>query len=113
MLPSPYRLKKKSDFEFLLKKGKSHSSGLVAIKFIDNSEQNSRFGFLAAKKSFKKATLRNKVRRKLREQLQQRLALIKPGKDIVIIARSGIEKYKSVEVGKQIEILLAQAKLLK
>ncbi len=113
MLPKPHRLKKKNDFESLLKRGKSQNGELMAIKFIGNSQQNSRFGFLIAKRNFKKATLRNKIRRMLREQLRQRLALIKPGNDIMVIAKSGIEKQKSAEVGRQIEIILARADLLK
>lgn len=113
MLPCPYRLKKKSDFELLLKRGKSQNGELLSIKFISNSEKNSRFGFLAPKKNFKKATLRNKIRRKLREQIRQRLSLIRIGNDIIVIARPGIENQKSTEIGKQIEILLARTGLLK
>lgn len=113
MFPKLYRLKKKSNFERLLKNGKSQSGRLLAIKFIDSLGEGNRFGFLAPKKSFKKATQRNKVRRKLREQFRQKLSIIKPGVDIIVIAKPGIESQKSTEIGKQIEILLSQAKLLK
>lgn len=80
---------------------------------MDSSGEGNRFGFLVPKKSFKKATQRNKIRRKLREQFRQRFPLIKPGNDIIVIAKPGIESQKSIEIGRQIEILLAQAKLLK
>jgi len=113
MLPRLYRLKKKSDFDHLLKKGKLENTQFLAIRFINNSQQNSRFGFLAAKKNFKKATLRNKIRRRLRELVGQKLLSIKPGNDIILIARPGIEDKKPVEVKESLEILLEQARLFK
>ena len=113
MLPRLYRLKKKSDFDRLLKKGKFQNGRFLAIKFVSNDQENSRFGFLAAKKNFKKAALRNKIKRRLREMVRQKLSLVKPGYDIVLIARPGIEDKKPVEIKKQIEILLEQAGLFK
>ncbi len=115
MLPRLYRLKKKSDFDRLLKKGKLNSrfGEFLAIRFICNNQQNSRFGFLAAKKNFKKATLRNKIKRRLREMVRQKLSLVKPGYDIVLIARPGIENKRPAEVKESLEILLEQARLFK
>ena len=113
MLPKLYRLKKKSDFDRLLKKGKIENTQFLAIRFIDNNQQNSRFGFLAAKKNFKKATLRNKIRRRLRELIGQRLFLIKPGNDIALIARPGIEDKRPIEAKELLETILKQAKLFK
>ena len=117
MLPRLYRLKKKSDFDHLLKKGKLESHGFLAIRFINGeqapSQENSRFGFLVAKKNFKKAVLRNKIRRRLRELVGQKLSLIKPGNDIILIARSGIENKQLTEVKESLEIVLERARLLK
>ena len=117
MLPRLYRLKNKSDFDHLLKKGKIENTQFLAIRFIDRtksqSQQNSRFGFLAAKKNFKKAVLRNKIRRRLRELIGQRLFLIKPGNDIALIARPGIEDKRPIEAKELLETILKQAKLFK
>lgn len=113
MLPRLYRLKKKNDFDRLLKKGKFQNGRFLAIKFVSNDQENSRFGFLVAKKNFKKATLRNKIRRRLREMVRQKLFSIKLGNDIVLIARPGIEDKKPAEVKELLEILLEQARLFK
>ena len=117
MLPRLYRLKKKSDFNRLLKNGinSRYFNESLSIKFIGRieSQENSRFGFLVAKKYFKKATLRNKIRRKLRELIGQKLSLIKSGNDIVLIAKPGIENKKSIEIDKSLKIILEQAMLFK
>lgn len=113
MLARLYRLKKRNDFSRLLENGKTKTTKFLSIKFIDNNQETSRFGFLAGKKVFKKASLRNKIKRRLREALKENLSLIEPGKDIVFFARTGFEDRKATEVKEEILYILKLAGLIK
>ena len=113
MLARLYRLKKRKDFSRLLKNGKAKTTKFLSIKFIDNNQETSRFGFLAGKKTFKKASLRNKIKRRLRQALKENLFLIEPGKDIVFFARTGFEDRSAIEAKEEIAYLLKMANLIK
>lgn len=113
MLPSRYRLRKKSDFARVFKNGKSRNSRFLTVRFIDNGCPLSRLGLLASKKVFKKASQRNRVKRKLREAARLNLSRINPGRDIIFIARGGLEKNTLKEMEEMILFLLEEAGLLK
>ncbi|MDP3093838.1 MAG: ribonuclease P protein component [bacterium] len=113
MLPRLYRLKKESDFDRLFKKGMVKSGEFLTIRFIDNGRGTSRFGFVVGSKSFKKASLRNKLKRKLREAVKGNLALIEPGKDVAFAAKTGAIDKSVKETGEHIFSLLNQAGLIK
>lgn len=113
MLPNRYRLRKKSDFARVLKNGQGRNSRFLAIKFVDNDDSFSRLGLLASKKAFKKASQRNRVKRKLREAARLNLSRINPGRDIIFIARGGLEKNTLKEMEEMILFLLEEAGLLK
>ena len=128
MLPSRYRLRKKSDFARVLKNGQSRNSRCLALRFVDNGNSfsrlrtslrenlNSRFtriGLLASKKFFKKASQRNYVKRKLREAARLNLSRINPGWDIIFMARAGLEKKTLKETEATILSLLEEAGLVK
>ncbi len=127
MLPSRYRLREKSDFARVLKNGKSRGSQFLAIRtlprknlspvrsgvrFISNDCPVSRLGFVVGKKTFKKASQRNRIKRKLREATRPNLPLIKTGQDLIFIARGGLEKKNSKEIKEMILYLLKEANLL-
>jgi ribonuclease P protein component len=113
MLSRLYRLKKRSDFSRLLENGKTKTTKFLSIKFIDNNQEMSRFGFLAGKKVFKKASFRNKIKRRLREALKENLSLVEPGKDIVFFARTGFEDRSARETSEEMLYLLKTANLIK
>jgi ribonuclease P protein component len=113
MLPSPNRLRNKSDFARVLKNGKSKNSQFLSLRFIGNDCPLSRLGLLVSKKAFKKANQRNRIKRKLREALRANLSPIRPGQDIIFIARAGLEKNTSKEMARTILSLLEEAGLVK
>lgn len=127
MLPKINRLKKKKDFERVLKEGKGYSliSGKLYIKIIENNLKNSRFGFIVSRKFSKKAVIRNRAKRKLRELINLELAEIKkgingrrpltthPGVDVVLIALPGLETKNFWEIEKVINKLFKKAGILK
>jgi ribonuclease P protein component len=111
VLPKAHRLKKKKDFERVFKKGKGKREGFLFLKFIENERNISRVGFVVSKKISKKATLRNRIKRKLREATRMLLPEIKPGFDIVIVAKKGIENLNFWETKENLEKLFKKSNL--
>jgi len=106
VLPKKHRLKKKKEFERVFKKGKSAKKDFLFIKFIKNSLDTTRFGFIVSRKISKKAVVRNKVKRRLREATREMLPEIKPGYDIVVVAQRGIEKLNFFQIKDNLKELL-------
>lgn len=76
-----------------------------------NGQETVRCGFIAGKK-VGGAVERNRARRLLREAFRARLPRIKPGWDLVWIARAPIIEVKLDAVGKEMDDLLLRGKLL-
>jgi len=67
-------LKKKKDFEQVIKKGKKIEKAFLVLKFFENSlEEVTRVGFVVSQKISKKASLRNQIKRRLREIIKNNL----------------------------------------
>ena len=91
-------------------RGRSLGRGsLIVIKALPNSLSFSRYGFIVSKR-VGKAVQRNRVKRLLREILRQ--TPVKPGWDIVFIARPEAAKASYAELGDMISGLLYQANLI-
>ncbi len=108
MLPFENRIKKRRDFERILKEGKLLYSEILTIKFLENNLNLIRFGFVVSKKISKKAVTRNKIKRKLREQIRLRLIKFKKGFDLIIIAKKNIIGKESKDIGRVIEELFSK-----
>jgi ribonuclease P protein component len=113
MLPKKHRLKKKKDFEKVIKKGKGARGDFLNLKFLTNNLKVVRVGFVVGQKISKKATVRNRVKRRLREVMRINLKKIKPGYDLIFFTRKGIEEKNFWEIKEIVEQLLKKAKLLK
>lgn len=94
---------KKKDLEAVFKKGKTKTSKLVFLKILKNNLDNNRFGIVVSKKISKKAVNRNKTKRRLREIIRQ--AHIKPGFDIIIIAKPEIIDKNYQDIKNELEDL--------
>ncbi len=112
MLPKENRLKKKKDFERVIKKGKFFRDDFLVLKKIKNDLPLTRVGFIVSQKVSKKAVLRNKVKRKLREVVRASLGKIKSGYDVIFFTRKGIEEKEFAELKNSVEGLLKKARLL-
>ena len=82
---------------------------LVVVKVLPNELEFSRYGFSVAKE-VGKSVVRNRVRRLLREIA--RITIVKPGWDIVFIARPGAASADYHQLKKSIEKLLLRANLI-
>ena len=77
-----------------------------------NGLPESRFGFSVSRR-IGKAVVRNKIKRRLREATRLRMAQIRPGWDIVFIARKPIGQASYQEIDAACARLLRRASLLR
>ena len=91
------------------KSGKAGVDNLIVMKALPNEFEFSRYGFSVAK-DVGKAVVRNRVRRLLREVV--RMTSVKPGWDIVFIARPSAVTADYHELKRSIEKLLLRARLI-
>ena len=82
-----YSLKKNSDFHRLYAKGKSAATPYLVLYCRKNRLGHNRAGYTVSVK-LGHAVVRNRVRRRLREIVRLNAAAVKPGFDLVIVARS-------------------------
>jgi len=78
------RLTTNSQFATVFKEGRYWANDLMTIKAVPNGRELRRFGFTTSRKTGPAVT-RNRIKRILREAVRQNP--VKPGWDIVIIAR--------------------------
>ena len=100
---------KPSQYALVHSRGSFWSSNLLMMKALPNGLDYCRCGFVVSKR-VGKAVARNRVMRLLREVVRQ--TPIKPGWDIVFIARPEAEKSGFAELKSLIWRLTSQAKLL-
>lgn len=103
-------LTKRSQYLAVYKAGKAAADNFLVAKVLANGLDVSRIGFSVTKETGK-ATVRNRIRRLLKENA--RMLPIKPGWDIVFIARKGIIKADFHMLGKSMSRLLERSAALR
>jgi len=102
-------LTKRAQFGLVYDGGNSWVSKAIVMKALPNGLDLSRYGFTVSRR-VGKAVVRNRVRRLLREILRQ--TPLRPGWDIIFIARSPAARYNYASLGKSVKGLLFRAGLL-
>jgi ribonuclease P protein component len=105
----PWALTKKAQYKRVYDLGSGRGDRLIVVKNVANGLEFSRCGFSTTKR-LGKAVVRNRVRRILKEIA--RTAQIKPGWDIVFIARQGAAEANYHEIKKSVEKSLLRAELV-
>lgn len=106
-----FRLTRSTNFERVRRFGKSYAHPLIVLIALPNQEQNTCFG-VAAGRSVGNAVRRNRAKRLLRAALQQYLPDVKPGWDVVLIARRTMTGATFQQTVSALAALLGRAKLL-
>ncbi len=103
-------LKNNWQFERVRRTGRSWAVGMVVLNAAPNGQDLVRYGFITGKK-VGNAVKRNRARRLIREAVRHRLAQVKPGWDLVWIARPSIVEATAATVAQAIDEALRRAKL--
>ena len=101
-----------NDFRRIYARGKSYVSPLVVVYALKNRTKNVRVGITTSKK-VGNAVQRNRSRRVIREALRALAPRVRPGFDLVLVARGKTPYVKSTDVRRQLERQLQAAGLLR
>lgn len=112
MLPKKNRLRRKREFEEVLRKGTVAKGKFFVLRIKDSKSEFSRFGFVVSTKISKKAVVRNKVKRRARNIVRELLESLRKNIDGVFIALPGVEKASFDEMKSDILSLLNKFSLL-
>lgn len=89
MLPQQNRLRRSNDFLRVYRQGRSKANSVLVLYRLPNGMKESRYGFSISKK-IGKAHVRNLYKRRLGEMVRQHVNTLRPGYDIIIVARKPI-----------------------
>ncbi len=101
-----------NDFRRLYARGKSYVTPVVVIYVMKNRTKNLRVGITTSKK-IGNAVLRNRSRRVIREAFRGLADRVRPGTDLVFVARGKTPYVKSTEVLRHMERQLSAAGLFR
>lgn len=101
-----------NDFRRIYARGKSYVSPLVVVYTLKNRTKNMRVGITTSKK-VGNAVQRNRSRRVIREAFRALAPRVRPGFDLVLVARGKTPYVKSTDVRRQLERQLQAAGLLR
>jgi ribonuclease P protein component len=106
-----YRVRANERFQEIRKQGTSYPSELLVLSALPNDLPYSRFGFSVSNR-IGGAVVRNRIKRRLREAIRLRMDQIKPGWDLVFIARQPIRRADYQQMDAACARLLRRAHLL-
>ncbi len=107
----PEVLRNKKDFSSLYNKGKSVGERCLVLIYRKNGLSYNRMAFLASKK-VGGSVERNRARRLLKESFRTLDHPVKPGYDLLFIARRSIIRLKCADVKKSMEAALRKTNLM-
>lgn len=112
MLPKTFRLKKKYEFNYIYKKGKSSHTKELTLFYSKNKNNHKRVGFSVSKK-YGNAVERNRIKRVLREVLRQMLPNLKDEFNYIFIVKNEIKSKEFNQIFKIVNNILDKNDLIK
>lgn len=107
----PNVLRRDKDFTAIYKKGKSVGERYIVLFYRKNRLPYNRTAFLASKK-VGNSVIRNRARRLMKESYRDLEMSLKPGYDLIMIARNTICGLKCAEVKKSMESAFNKSKII-
>ncbi len=99
------------EFQRVYKKGQSYPGRYAVLYYLKTNHATLRMGITATKK-IGKACVRNRARRLIYENMRLVIPAMKPGCDIVVVARNAIVGADFFALGKELKRLLQKAEAL-
>jgi len=107
-----YRLRKRRDFSYTYKKGKSVANQYLVLVYRRTGFCVTRAGFSVSKK-FGNSVKRNRIRRQLREIYRKRIPHVKEGYDLIFVVRKNARDVEFSKLEEAVDNLLKRAELFK
>ena len=107
-----FRVRKNQRFQEIRKLGRSYTSKLLVLCLLQNNLPYSRCGFSVSSR-IGNAVHRNRIKRRLREAVRLRMDTIKPGWDLVFIARHPVRSADYQDLDTACARLLRRAHLFR
>ena len=111
MLTKKFRLRKRTEFAYSFKHGRTHHGSLVNVAVFKRTDRLLRIGFSVNKK-IGKAVVRNKVRRQMQAIVRENLGEIVVGHNLIFMARPGIETKDFNDIKQALLLALDKAGLI-
>ena len=111
MLKQKYRLKKKYQFNYVYKVGKSCHGKFLMLVYSPSKNQNIKVGVSVSKK-VGNSVKRNRARRLLREAVSPFLEKLNPNYNLIIVAKQSIDGKKLAPVLSDLTNVLNKAGLI-
>lgn len=106
------RLRSSADFQRVRERApRGLATPFFMLSSAPNGLDHSRFGFTVSKRVARSAVQRNRVRRRLREAIRLRAAHLRPGYDVVLVARAAVLQASWTELCDALDSTLARARL--
>lgn len=105
-------LNRNRDFNRMYSRGKSYVTSSLVVYVLRNRQKGVRIGITTSKK-IGNAVQRNRARRLIRESCRKIISDVKPGYDIVLVARKRTVQVKCDVVLNALTKMLSEANILK
>ena len=100
-LPRKFRLSS-TEIKEVFKRGLGLNSELFQLKFLPAASATTKFAVIVGSRVSKKASVRNKIKRKINEAIRLNISKVRPGRLIVIVAKSRLADIRFVELGREL-----------
>jgi ribonuclease P protein component len=111
VLVQALRLHQQKDFDRLRQSGQVARQPALMLSYMPNDLGHNRYGFIIAKRIQKTAVGRNRLKRQLRAGLRTLHPQLRPGYDLVWIARPALTTYSYGQITQALGQLVQQAGL--
>lgn len=111
MLQKKYRLKKRKQFNYIYKRGRSSHSDLLTLVYCGAKSRDIKVGFSASKK-VGNSVVRHRAIRLMREAVRPYIPRMAGNNSYIFIAKEGITTKHLDEIKQYVEKVLTKAKLL-